>query len=80
MEGGVDVKVDDTGVKIKARVKTDTNARRSDYRYEPKTEQKPVEKKDSAQAQQEISKINNEAGGESPESMSPIYMLTRFGR
>ncbi|HEX6181025.1 MAG TPA: hypothetical protein VFZ47_07235, partial [Chitinophagaceae bacterium] len=80
LEGNVDVKVDDSGVKIKARVKSDTDTRRSDYRYQPQTEQKPVEKKDSAQTQKEISKINNEAGGESPESMSPIYMLTRFGR
>jgi phage shock protein PspC (stress-responsive transcriptional regulator) len=80
-EGSVDVQVDQTGVRIKAKVKTETDSnRRNNYRYQPQPSQAPVEKKDSAKTQDEISQTKTEAVGESPESLSPIYMLSRFGR
>ena len=82
-DGSVSVQVDDTGVKIKAKANPDTNPRR-EYRYQPQpnqTDKAPVEKKDSVKTQQEISKtVTESTGGSSEASMSPLYILGRFGR
>ena len=75
---GVDVP-DHSGIQVTPkRTKTDSTGK---YRYQPPATQ-AADKKDSVEAQEEISKTKEERNnrGESPESLSPIYMLSRFAR
>lgn len=76
----VDVRIDNNGIRIKSKATTNGERRQPDYRYQPQNNQPPAEKKDTLKTQEEISKAKEDAEGESPESLSPIYMLSRFGR
>lgn len=80
-EEGVDVRNDNrTRKEQNRRVIRDSSG---DYRYKAPDNSRPAEQKDSAKTQEEISKANKAEetnDGESPESLSTIYRLSRFSR